>query len=110
MIVEATRAIRQGGRGGPDDARADLDPLDVKPDSLTADSAYGSVESLAWLVKQKGITPLVPDTDKSNRPTVRSPAPTSPSIPNAGSWGCVGASELDQFHACSPSLQSAGLK
>ena len=24
VIVEATRAIRQGGRGGPDDARADL--------------------------------------------------------------------------------------
>ena len=26
-----------------------------KPDSLTADSAYGSAESLAWLVKQNGI-------------------------------------------------------
>jgi hypothetical protein len=39
----------------------------VKPDSLTADRAYGSAESLAWLVKQKGITPLIPVFDKSNR-------------------------------------------
>ena len=39
----------------------------VKPDSLTADSAYGSADSLAWLVKQKGITPLIPVFDKSNR-------------------------------------------
>ena len=39
----------------------------VKPDSLTADSAYGSAESSAWLVKQKGITPLIPVFDKSNR-------------------------------------------
>jgi hypothetical protein len=39
----------------------------MRPDSLTADSAYGSAESLAWLVKQKGITPLIPVFDKSNR-------------------------------------------
>jgi hypothetical protein len=32
----------------------------VRPDSLAADSAYGSAESLAWLVKQKGIKPLIP--------------------------------------------------
>jgi hypothetical protein len=31
-----------------------------------ADSAYGSAESLAWLVKQK-ITPHIPVFDKSNR-------------------------------------------
>jgi hypothetical protein len=39
----------------------------VKPDSLTADCAYGSAESLARLVKQKGITALIPVFDKSNR-------------------------------------------
>jgi Transposase DDE domain len=66
--VEATRAIRQAEVGA---ARTMLERTQarfgVKPDSLTADSAYGSAESLAWLVKQKGITPLIPVFDKSNR-------------------------------------------
>jgi hypothetical protein len=66
--VEATRAIRQTEVGA---ARTMLERTQarfgVKPDSLTADSAYGSAESLAWLVKQKGITPLIPVFDKSNR-------------------------------------------
>jgi hypothetical protein len=34
---------------------------------LTADSAYGSAESLAWLVKRKEIAPHFPVFDKSNR-------------------------------------------
>src|SRR3984957_11591759 len=58
--VEATRAIRQAEVGA---ARTMLERTEtgfgVKPDSLTADSAYGSADSLAWLVKQKGITPLI---------------------------------------------------
>ena len=66
--VEATRAIRQAEVGA---AQTMLERTEtrfgVKPDSLTADSAYGSAESLAWLVKQKGITPLIPVFDKSNR-------------------------------------------
>ena len=39
----------------------------MKPASLTADSAYGSADSLAWLVKEKDITPHIPVFDKSNR-------------------------------------------
>jgi hypothetical protein len=39
----------------------------MKPASLAADSAYGSAESLAWLVKQKEIAPHIPVFDKSNR-------------------------------------------
>src|SRR5271163_4581141 len=66
--VEATRAIRQAEVGA---ARTMLERTEtrfgVKPASLAADSAYGSAESLAWLVKQKGITPLIPVFDKSNR-------------------------------------------
>ena len=37
----------------------------IKPVSLTADSAYGSADSLAWLVKD--IAPHIPVFDKSNR-------------------------------------------
>src|SRR5580693_743760 len=39
----------------------------IKPASLTADSAYGSADSLAWLVKQKTTTPHIPVFDKSNQ-------------------------------------------
>ena len=66
--VEATRAIRQAEVGA---ARTMLERTETrfgaKPDSLTADSASGSADSLAWLVKQKKITPLIPVFDKSNR-------------------------------------------
>jgi transposase len=66
--VEATRAIRQAEVGA---ARTMLerteDRFGLKPDYLTADSAYGSAESLAWLVKQKKITPHIPVFDMSTR-------------------------------------------
>ena len=39
----------------------------IKPVSLTADSAYGSADSLAWLVKEKDVTPRIAVFDKSNR-------------------------------------------
>ena len=66
--VEATRAIRQAEVGA---ARTMLERTEtrfgMKPASLTADSAYGSAGSLAWLVKEKDITPHIPVFDKSNR-------------------------------------------
>ena len=66
--VEATRAIRQAEVGA---ARTMLERTEtrfgIKPAFLTADSAYGSAESLARLVKQKKITPHTPVFDKSNR-------------------------------------------
>ena len=39
----------------------------MKPASMAADSAYGSADNLAWLVKQKEIAPHIPVFDKSNR-------------------------------------------
>src|ERR1700722_10213241 len=39
----------------------------IKPAFLAADSAYGSADSLAWLVKKKEIAPHIPVFDKSNR-------------------------------------------
>ena len=66
--VEATRAIRQAEVGA---ARTMLERTEtrfgIKPAFLTADSAYGSADSLAWLVKEKDITPHIPVFDKSNR-------------------------------------------
>src|SRR5271156_4034394 len=39
----------------------------LKPQRLSADSAYGSAEILAWLVEEKNIAPHVPVWDKSER-------------------------------------------
>jgi hypothetical protein len=66
--VEATRAIRQAEVGA---ARTMLERTEtrfgIKPAFLTADSAHGSADSLAWLVKEKDIAPPIPVFDKSNR-------------------------------------------
>jgi Transposase DDE domain len=66
--VEATRAIRQAEVGA---ARTMLERTEtrfgIKPAFLAADSAYGSEESLAWLVKRKEIAPHIPVFDKSSR-------------------------------------------
>jgi hypothetical protein len=66
--VEATRAIRQSEVGA---ARTMLERTEarfgIKPAFLAAHSAYGSADSLAWLVKRKEISPYIPVFDKSNR-------------------------------------------
>jgi hypothetical protein len=66
--VEATRAIRQAEVKA---ARTMLERTEtrfgIKPAFLAADSAYGSAESPAWLVKRKEIAPHIPVFDKSNR-------------------------------------------
>lgn len=68
LDVEASRAIRQAEVGA---SRTMLDRtterFGLKPQSLAADSAYGSAENLAFLVKQRGIAPHIPVFDKSNR-------------------------------------------
>jgi transposase len=68
LDVEASRAIRQAEVGA---SRTMLDRtaerFGLRPQSLAADSAYGSAENLAFLVKQRGIAPHIPVFDKSNR-------------------------------------------
>jgi transposase len=68
MDVEATAPIRQAEVGA---ARTMIDRtaerLDVTPDRLAADTAYGSAEMLAWLVDERGIEPHIPVFDKSQR-------------------------------------------
>jgi transposase len=68
LDVEATRAIRQAEVGA---ARTMLDRtagrFGPKPQHLAADSAYGSAENLAWLVKQRQIAPHIPVIDKADR-------------------------------------------
>ena len=66
--VEATRAIRQAEVGA---ARSMIDRtrqrFGLHPKRLAGDSAYGAAPMLAWLVKERGITPHIPVFDKSKR-------------------------------------------
>ena len=58
LDVEASRAIRQAEVGA---SRTMIERtetnLGLKPEWLVADTAYGSAPNLAWLVKDKKITP-----------------------------------------------------
>ena len=66
--VEATRAIRQAEVGA---ARTMIDRtrerFGLHPKRLAGDSAYGAAPMLAWLVKERGITPHIPVFNKSKR-------------------------------------------
>jgi IS5 family transposase len=65
--VEATRAIRQAEVGA---AKTMIERTEqrfnLKPGHLAADTAYGSAETLNWIVNEK-ITPHIPVIDKSKR-------------------------------------------
>jgi hypothetical protein len=95
--VEATRAIRQAEVGA---ARTMLerteDRFGLKPDYLTADSAYGSAESLAWL-KQKKITPHIPVFDKSARTDGTFSRAEFTFDPDRDRYTCPAGKELVQF-------------
>ena len=41
--------------------------FDLKPERLAADTAYGSAETLNWIVNEKKIVPHIPVIDKSKR-------------------------------------------
>ena len=66
--VEASRAIRQAEVGA---ARTmierTMDRFGLYPESLAADTAYGTADMLGWLVYEHGIEPHIPVFDKSKR-------------------------------------------
>ena len=66
--VEPTRAIRQAEVGA---TKTMIDRTEERfglyPVRLAADSAYGSGETLNWLVNEKGIEPHIPVFDHSQR-------------------------------------------
>ena len=66
--VEATRSIRTAEVGAAQTmVDRTEDRFGIKPDWLVADTAYGSAENLAWLVKEREIIPFNPLIDKSER-------------------------------------------
>jgi transposase len=96
--VEATRVSRRAKVGA---ARTMLDRTEacfgLKPQRLSADSAYGSAEILAWMVEEKNITPHVPVWDKSER--TNGTFSRSEFIFDAGSntYTCPGGKILQQY-------------
>ena len=96
--VEAARAIRQAEVGA---ARTMLERTEMRfgmrPASLAADSAYGSAESLAWLVKHKGIVPHIPVFDKSNRTDGTFSRAAFVFDPEHDPYTCPAGKELVQF-------------
>jgi transposase len=68
MDVEATRAIRQAEVGAAKTMiERTEERFDIKPASLAADTAYGSADTLNWIVNEKNIEPHIPVIDKSKR-------------------------------------------
>jgi hypothetical protein len=66
--VEATAPIRQAEVGAAMDMIARTrERFGLYPEKLVADTAYGSAETLGWLVESEGIEPHIPVIDKSQR-------------------------------------------
>jgi hypothetical protein len=68
MDVKATRAIRQAEIGAAKTMiERTEERFDIKPAYLAADTAYGSADTLNWVVNEKKIAPHIPVIDKSKR-------------------------------------------
>ena len=96
--VEATRAIRQAEVGA---SRMMVERTEerfgLKPGYLVADTAYGSADNLAWLVKQKRITPYIPVFDKSTRTDGTFSRSDFTFDPEADCYICPAGKKLVQF-------------
>src|SRR5499426_2501519 len=66
--VEASRAIRQAEVGAAKTMiERTEERFEIKPIYLAADAAYGSADTLNWIVNEKKIAPHIPVIDKSKR-------------------------------------------
>src|SRR5215469_10167253 len=66
--VEATTAVRQAEVTAQQRMiERTYERFGLWPERLSADTAYGSAENLAWLVHERGIEPHIPVFDKSQR-------------------------------------------
>jgi transposase len=68
MDVKASRAIRQAEVGAAKTMiERTEERFEIKPTYLAADTAYGSADTLNWIVNEKKIAPHIPVIDKSKR-------------------------------------------
>ena len=69
----------------------------MKPASLAADSAYGSADSLAWLVKRRRSLRTFRSSTNQIEPTAHFPGSISNSTPERDCYACPAGKELVQF-------------
>jgi hypothetical protein len=78
MDVKATRAIRQAEIGAAKTMiERTEERFDIKPAYLAADTAYGSADTLNWVVNEKKIAPHIPSSTNPNARMVPSRVKTS---------------------------------
>ena len=97
--VEATRASRRAEVGA---VRTMLDRTEgcfgLKPQRLSADSAYGSAEILDWLLEEKKVAPHVPVWDKSERTDGTFSRSDFVFDAVSNTYTCPGGKILQQYH------------
>jgi transposase len=122
MDVEATRAIRQAEVGAAKTMiERTEERFDIKPGFLAADTAYGSADTLNWIVNEKNIAPHIPVIDKSkrddgtfSREDFRYDRERNIYICPAGkvmtTTGHIGPDHGIRYHASLPDCRACGLK
>lgn len=96
--VETTAPIRQAEAGAAQAMiRRVRDRFDLYPETLTADTAYGSADMLGWLVEDEGIEPHIPVFDKSERKDGAFPATDFAYDHKSDQYTCPGGKPLKPY-------------
>jgi hypothetical protein len=96
--VETTAPIRQAEAGAAKTmVMRTRDRFGLYPESLVADTAYGSAETLGWLVEDEGIEPHIPVIDKSGRMDGAFPATDFIYDRDADQYACPGGAVLKPY-------------
>lgn len=97
--VEASTAVRQAEVSAAKTMieRAD-ERFDLYPERLAADTAYGSAETLQWLVHDRGIEPHIPVFDRSDRKDGTFSRADFAYDRESDTYTCPAGKELRKFH------------
>lgn len=96
--VEATAPVRQAEVGSVREMLVRTEnSFGLHPETLVADTAYGSGEMLGWLVDEKGIEPHIPVFDKTERLDGAFPATAFNFDREANEYTCPGGKKLKKY-------------
>lgn len=96
--VEATAPVRQAEVGSVREMLLRTEnSFGLHPETLVADTAYGSGEMLGWLVDEKGIEPHIPVFDKTERLDGAFPATAFTFDREANEYTCPGGRKLKKY-------------
>jgi transposase len=96
--VEATAPIRQAEVGAVRNMLVRTNEIfDLHPQRLAADTAYGSADMLAWLLKEQKIEPHIRVFDKTERKDDTFPSTAFVFDPEANEYTCPGGKKLKKY-------------